>query len=222
MKRNFNKSVVLFVVGLLASSASFAQPAGQLYDPEPPSDSAYVRVIITGVDGAVDVAVDGKARLAKLRSGAVSDYLVLKAGPRELSLQLGGKSSKHKVDVVQGKAMTLAFDGLKAESKPIVFMDTANTNKLKSGLAFYNLDTKAGTQDVTTADGATKVFTAVAAGAGGFIQVNPISVDLLANKASAKLSMTQGATYSVFLLPAGAGKSKLLALQNMNERYTGK
>lgn len=38
----------------------------------------------------------------------------------------------------------------------------------------------------------------------------------------AKLAMTQGATYSLFLLPADGGKFGTVALQNKTERYTAK
>jgi hypothetical protein len=40
--------------------------------------------------------------------------------------------------------------------------------------------------------------------------------------ARVSLSMTQGGTYSVFLLPTEGGKLSALAAQNKTERYTGK
>jgi alginate O-acetyltransferase complex protein AlgF len=219
------------IAAISAGTASVhAQPAGQLYDPIPPSDSGYVRVILVG-ETPIDIQVDGKPRVAKLKGSEVSDYMVLKAGMREITLMPQGKSAgalKYKLDVPQGKAVTVAFSALKADAAK-VHTDTANTNKLKSVLGVYHLHEKAGALDVSTADGSTKVFTNLAPGASNFLSVNPISVDLVAGKAgaapgndTAKLSMTQGSTYSLFILPGAGGKTQLVALQNKTERYTGK
>lgn len=46
------------------SLAAGAQSTGLLFDPEPPADSAYVRVIHAGREGAVDVlSADGNTRV---------------------------------------------------------------------------------------------------------------------------------------------------------------
>ncbi len=217
------------IAALCCTLGAFAQPAGQLYDPEPPADSGYVRVIVVG-DAGLDVHIDGKARVSKLKGSEVSDYMVLKAGSREISLLPGGKAAgavKHKIEVPQGKALTVAFMSMK--DAPKLFTDTANTNRLKSVLGVYHLHEKAGALDITTVDGATKVFSNLAAGTSSSLSVNPISVDLVANKAgstgskdAAKLTMAQGATYSLLVLPGAGGKTQLVALQNKTERYTGK
>jgi alginate O-acetyltransferase complex protein AlgF len=221
----------------LASQAltSNAQPAGQLYDPEPPADSAYVRVLIVNSDAPIDVVVDGRPRSQKLNAGEVGDYMVLTAGKHVIALQPSGKTAvatSYNLEVVKGKAMTLAFTSLKAGAAPTIFEDKANTNKLKSLVAAYHLDSKAGALDVLTADGSTKVFTNLAFGASSSIQVNPISVELIASKSGetssqtlppkTMLSMAQGATYSVFLMPNSQGKLTARTAQNKTERYTGK
>ena len=125
--------------------------------------------------------------------------------------------------------MTVAFTTLLSDAVPIFFEDKANSNKLKSMLAVYNLDSKSGPLDLLTADGNTKVFVGVAHGTPASIQVNPISVELIAAKpgdktplARTSLAMTQGGTYSIFLLPIEGGKLSALAAQNKTERYTGK
>jgi alginate O-acetyltransferase complex protein AlgF len=217
------------------SGQVIAQPAGQLYDPEPPADSAYVRLLVVQHDAAIELLVDGRARAAKLTAGEVSDYMVLTAGKHTLTLKSMGKSPvtlTHSIDVVSGRAMTLAFSGLKADVKPTLFEDKANTNKLKSLIAAYHLDGKAGAVNVVTADGATKVFSNLAYGTSNAIQVNPISVELVAAKVGdqtppggalkAALSMTAGANYSVFLMPNAQGVLMAKAVQNKTERYAGK
>jgi alginate O-acetyltransferase complex protein AlgF len=214
---------------------ALAQPAGQLYDPEPPADSAYVRVLVVNADAPVDVLVDGRPRSQKINAGEIGDYMVLGAGKHVISVQLSGKTNtlaSHTLEVVKGKAMTLAFTSLKPGATPTVFEDKANTNKLKSVVAAYHLDSKAGALDVLTADGNTKVFTNLAYGVSNSIQVNPISVELIASKTGEKssqtsppkttLSMAQGATYSVFLMPNHQGNLIAKTAMNKTERYVGK
>src|ERR1017187_1415592 len=153
----------LAVAAILLTQAvtAGAQSAGLLYDPEPPANSAYVRVIHVSHEGAVDVTVDGKARVHNLAGGEASDYFVLSAGKHTLVLQSAGKAGRASadIDVDSGHAVTVAFTTLRAEAKPLVYEDKANSNKLKAVLAVYQLDAKSGPLDILTADGNTRVFT---------------------------------------------------------------
>lgn len=227
-----------FSIGIVASTllglsfATFAQPAGMLYDPEPPADSAYVRVVHTGLGTAVDVLVDGRIRSKKLVSGEASEYLVFKAGKHIVALHPAGKSgplTTATIEAVSGRATTVAFTTPKPDVAPVMFEDKANLNKLKALLAVYHLDPKIGSLDVFTADGATKVFSGLVYGGSASIQVNPISIDLIAVKSGDKvaqtkvsLAMTQGGTYSLLMLPGPDGKLTSSAAQNKTERFTGK
>lgn len=225
-------NILITVLLICPSFAAQAQPAGLLYDPEPPADSAYVRVILASHDGLVDIQVDGRPRIRNLKSGEFSDYMVLSAGKRTISIHTAGKSVANlssSIDVVRGKAMTVAFTELKTGKTPIIFEDKANTNKLKVQLAVYHLVEKAGPLDVLTADGNTKVFSGVAFGASTSLQVNPISIDLIATnggdkiaKARTSLSMSQGGTYSILLSSGEGGNLIARTAQNKIERYTGK
>ena len=222
-------------MALLLAVPSFlatAQPAGLLYDPEPPVDSAYVRVVLVAREGSVDVVVDGRVRVQKLAPGDASEYMVIPAGRHTIAIHPSGKPAAHfstPFDVVKGRAMTLAFTTLNAGTTPVLFEDKANSNKLKALLAVYNLDPKIGALDVLTGDGNTKAFSGVVYGTSASLSVNPISIDLIAVKSGDKtaqtrtsLSMTQGGTYSVLLLPGDGGKLVARAVQNKIERYTGK
>ena len=225
-------TIVLTALLICPGFAVQAQPAGLLYDPEPPADSAYVRVILASHDGPVDIQVDGRPRIRNLKSDEFSDYMVLSAGKRIISIHPAGKSVANlssSIDVVRGKAITVAFTALKTGKLPIVFEDKANTNKLKVQLAVYHLVEKAGPLDVLTADGNTKVFSGVGFGAATSLQVNPISIELIATnggdkiaKARTSLSMTQGGTYSILLSSAEGGNLIARTSQNKIERYTGK
>ena len=208
---------------------------GGLYDPEPPADSSYVRIVVVGSDSAVDIYVDEKPHATNLAAGEVGDYMILAGGKKTIQIHAAGKSKasvSHALDVPKGKAITLAFNGIKSGTVPTQFEDKANTNKLKAVVAAYHLDTKVGALDVLTADGVTKVFTNLTYGTSNSIQVNPISVELIAAKTgttasalankSAGLTMTQGATYSVFFVPDAQGKLVARTFQNKTERYAAK
>ena len=235
MKSPFWPAFLRWCCSLLLACLSFsvvAQPAGLLYDPEPPADSAYVRVVHASTNGAVDVLVDSRVRVKNLGAGEASEYMVLSAGKHNLVLHLAGKSGTlltTTIDVTRGRAMTVAFTAMRPDAVPVIFEDKANSNKLKALLAVYHLDSKNGPIDVLTSDGLTKVFTGVAYGSYASIQVNPISIDLIVAKSGDKLSqgrgslaMSQGGTYSFLILPAAEGKVKVTAVQNKIERFTGK
>lgn len=220
------------LVMLGVSIGVVAQPTGLLYDPEPPADSAYVRVLLAADLSKATVMVDGKVRGSPLVTHQTSDYMVLPAGLHQLSLVSEGKKAvtlSTQLEVVRGRAMTVAFVSSQASVAPILFEDKTSSNKLKAMLSVYQLAVKPQAVDILTGDGATKVFSGLAYGTSGGIQVNPISVDLLATPsgdkspvAKAHVAMTQGTAYSVFLLPSKSGKPFTSVIQNKIERYTGK
>ena len=224
-----HRRVTAFAVAALALATSArGELNGLLYDPQPPASSAYVRVINAAPD-AIDVAVDGKARVTALPTGEASDYLVLPAGKRVLSVS-AGKSSKRDMalEIAEGRAITVAVRALASDAKPWIFEDKANTNKLKAVVAVYYLADKGAPIDVGTADGTVKVFTAIAPGSSTGRAVNPIKVDLVATAAGAaaplaraSLSMAPGGTYTWMLLKGKAGL-EAHAFQNKVERYTGR
>jgi alginate O-acetyltransferase complex protein AlgF len=219
---------------VVAIAPAAAQNRGGLYDPEPPPDSAYVRVVVVGSDRVADLFVDDKPRHQKLSSGEVSDYMILPQGKHTIAVRGAGKAPagvSYLLDVQKGKALTVAFSGLTSGSTPTIFEDKTNTNKLKAILSVYNLDSRAGNLDVVTGDGNTKVFTNLAYGSSNAILVNPISVDLIATRSgggasvlpgAANLSMTQGGAYSVFFVPDAKGSLIARPLQNRTERFVAK
>ncbi len=224
----FWRVIGLFMLAGLCLRAT-ANPDGLLYDPEPPADSAYVRVLMVSGQGPLDVLVDGKARVRKLAAGTPSDYMVLSAGKHMIVLQpqaKGAPALTTTLDVIRGRAFTLAFGTAAA---PLVVEDKANANKLKALLSVYHLGTGSDKLDILTADGKTRVFADLAPGASAAIPVNPIEIGLIAAKAGTtaplaevRLAMSRGGTYSVLLLPAAKGKLAARAMQNNIERYTGK
>ncbi|WP_190274092.1 alginate O-acetyltransferase AlgF [Gallionella capsiferriformans] len=201
-----------------------------LYDLEPPADSTYVRIIHTSAHRAVDVHIDGRMRMANLHSGTPSTYIILPPGKHELTIRAAGKSqilATSPLNIEGGQSMTIAYEALRTNVKPLVFNDKLNENHLKAMLSVYNLDSKNGTFDILTADGKTAVFSGIAAGKNMMLSVNPVSVNLILTKTGNKVarakipvSMMAGATYSILLLPGEGGDPLIYIGQNKTERYT--
>ena len=217
---------VCLAVGVCALTwqAGWAQGSGRLYDPEPPLDSGYVRIVWAATGAPVQLSVDGKVRIPKLGAYSVSDYLVLKEGTHTLAFQQGAKSWSHPWTVARGKSVSLVYDAMKGDGPVHVLEDKGNTNKLKALLAFYNLAQQAPKVGVAAAQGNAKVFDGVPYGSMAAMQVNPIAIGLEitgANKpVSAQLEMQAGQTYSVFLFNVN-GKPQTHVVQSTVERYTG-
>jgi alginate O-acetyltransferase complex protein AlgF len=202
---------------------------GLLYDPLPPANSAYVRIINAVPESAIEVTVDGRLRVRAIAPGDASDYLVLAAGKRTIAVGPPGKPAHASItlDVAAGRAMSLAFHELASAARPWIFEDRANTNKLKAVVAVYYLAGKGPALDVLTADGTTKVFSALAPGSSSGLSVNPITVDLVAAAtgtsdtiARARVAMAPGGTYSVLFFPGSHGELAARAMINKVERYT--
>lgn len=149
-------------LSLLFSGLAFAQEG--LYDPAPPADSAFVRVINSPAATLGSKAVTAPA-------GAASAYVVIPQG--DFQAKLGNTSGKLKVEA--GKFYTAFLSG----GKVVLLTDQAAENRAKALLTVYNLS-KSAAIDLKTADGKTTVITGIKPGESGSRAVNGISVDLAA------------------------------------------
>ncbi|MDD4977801.1 MAG: alginate O-acetyltransferase AlgF [Gallionella sp.] len=224
MQRVFGAGILFCIL----MGSAYAQ--GLLYDPEPPTDSAYVRVIAVSSREAMNVQVDGKARGSRIEQGMPSDYMVIPAGKHTLILSTADHHEPKytaTLDVIAGRAMTVAFTSEDAKVAPQLFEDHANANKLKAVLAVYPLAQGMAGLDIRSADGKVSVFKALVPGAMRTITVNPIKIKLGAfqealSLATMSLDMAPGGTYSIMLLPAPHDGLKAYVVQNKVERYTGR
>lgn len=166
------KNILMLTVTLSTASA---QDTG-LYDPAPPANSAFVRVI-----GAPAATLGGKAVTAA--KGAASAYVVIPQG--EFSAKVGLSTTKFKVEA--GQFYSVAQNG----SKVILLTDQAAENRAKALLTVYNLS-KAASVDLKTADGKTTVVTGVKPGESGSRAVNGITVDLAAFDKTKNLGTLKG------------------------------
>ena len=217
------------IAGMLAPAARAGQKSGVLYDPQPPADSAYLRIL--HLAGAAPLALDvgGRQRVEHLSRAEVSEYLVLPQGRHRLELRAGGRKWVFPAELAAGRAYTLALGPQGRAEGGRLFEDTPPANRLKALLSVYHLAPDAGPLDVATADGSTTVFGGLAPGDMRAVAVNPIEVDLAVRRggqqavlAHVHLAMQRGGAYSLFLLPGEGGGVELRAVQNRTERYRGR
>ncbi len=215
---------------LASAPWAFAQTSGGLYAPDPPLGSTYIRFLVSQSDAPVDIMVDGRPGVTKLPAGQASPYLILPGGKHSIELRSSGASQtvlKTEVAVSQGRAVTVAFVSLAANSAPLLLTDKTAANQLKALLTLYNLQPGGPELDVLIADTNAKVLTGVATSASASIAVNPISVKLAVVKrgetsalAQVQLSMVAGGAYSIFVLTDASGKLQVLSSQNRTEPFT--
>ncbi|GGO32754.1 alginate O-acetyltransferase AlgF [Deinococcus humi] len=181
---------VLLSALLLGSIASAQE---NLYDPAPPANSAFVRVL-----NAPTATLGGKAVTAE--KGAASPYVVIPQG--EFAAKLGTITSKLKVEA--GNFYSVVANG----NKLVLLTDQAAENRAKALLTIYNLS-KTASVDLKTADGKTAVVSSVKSGESGSRAVNGITVDLSAfdgTKALGTLKgvkLERGNAYALVLTDAG-------------------
>ena len=176
-------AMFVFYLGLAMPGSSSAQSTGVLYEPEPPADAAYVRIVHLNPNEKIDVLVDGKIRQSGLKQGQFGDYLILRSGSHEIQLQAHQTSKKitaARLEVRAAQVVTLAFVDMQKQATPTIFDDTADLNRMKARLTVYHLADKLGPVNISTADGKANVFRALAPSGSHTLAVNPIKVELLA------------------------------------------
>ncbi|SMB80546.1 alginate O-acetyltransferase AlgF [Deinococcus hopiensis] len=184
------KNFTLFVA--LLGSLAAAEDNG-LYDPAPPANSAFVRVI-----NAPAGTLGGKAVTAD--KGTASVYVVVPQG--EFDAKVGAAAGKLKVEA--GKFYSVVPSG----NRLVLLTDPAMESRAKALLVIYNLS-KAASVDLKTADGKTTVVKGVKAGDSGNRAVNGVTVDLAAfagDKALGTLKgvkLERGNTYAVVVTDGG-------------------
>lgn len=223
IQAKFHTRRILIAALLCMGAGAWAQQT-TLYDPQPPANSAYVRVIVG--DQEVNVSVDKRVRLEKIPAATPSAYLVVPAGPHEVTIQAKGKHITVPVKAEASRSITVLISSLTGGSKPVVMEDKVNSNRLKAIIAIYNL-TASTTLDAWTADGSTAVFQGVAPGGTASLVVNPVKLAYMVASAGSKtalathdFSMTAGNAYSIVVTGA-ANAFTTQAHQNTVERYLG-
>ncbi|MGY2897315.1 alginate O-acetyltransferase AlgF [Deinococcus sp. UYEF24] len=177
---------------LALTSLAAAQDTG-LYDPAPPANSAFVRVLNAPAATLGDKAVTAD-------KGGASAYVVIPQG--DVTAKIGSLSGK--LNVEAGKFYSVVPFG----GKLVLLTDQAADNKAKALLTFYNLS-KNSAVDLKTADGKTTVVTGVKPGESGNRAVNGITVELAAFSGTKTLgslksvALQRGSAYAIVVTDSG-------------------
>jgi hypothetical protein len=193
---------------LILSSITNATGNEELYDPEPPINSSYLRLIQVGSTDTYEVLIDGKKKYHDLKAGSVSEYYVVSPGSHRV--QLKNKSNPNKdikasLSILPGYFFTYAFINYSKNSKEVLFTDQPNSNQLKSQLTAYNLSKSIDQFSLETSEGKISIFQGISQGSSKSITVNPIdiSVSLIDSSASNRLRLSlyleAGKSFSLFL-----------------------
>jgi alginate O-acetyltransferase complex protein AlgF len=214
----------LLMVGMLGPRLAWAQQT-TLYDPQPPANSAYVRIIWGAAASAFDVSVDNKKRLSAVPPATPSDYMILPAGKHDITVQVGSSVHKIPVDAESSRSITILLTEDGKKTKATTIEDKINSNKLKAIISAYHLG-GVPPVDVSTADGKTRIFSGMATGSSASLVVNPISLAYMLSQAgskesiaSANLEMKSGEVYSIVIFQDKTGRSQTKAFTNTVERY---
>ena len=183
----------LALIALAATSLATISAQG-LYDPEPPANSAFVRVINAG-SGEVKAGIDAVAYGAVAGQNA-SAYRVIPQGAHKLAAGAANKD----LNVLAKRFYSVIVNGGDVQ----VLEDPANPGQTKASLAIYNLS-KISSIALKTDDGKTTVVDGVAPGTVKSQAVNAIKVGLAAFNGSSKIAsfpavqLERGSTYSTIV-----------------------
>ncbi len=192
------KVLIVVLLGWLA--ASLGQEEG-LYAPAPPANAAFVRLVYAAPTApAMEVSL-GEVRYGSLAYGEGTPYRIVLQGEYQLSSEL----LKQNLQLIAGNFYTGVIAPTPTGLEVTLFQDKPVTNRAKAIITLYNVSALS-TAELMTADGATSVLSAVAAGESASVEVNPVTVDLVvfANQhaiaEAASFSLEPGRTYSVFVM----------------------
>jgi alginate O-acetyltransferase complex protein AlgF len=207
------KTLSLAVAAMaLAATSAAAQEA--LYDPAPPPNSAFVRLV-----DAARATATGSVDTAELdvSGDGVSSFVVVPAGSHRVAL--GATSAEAAFEA--GNYYTVVFNEAGATA-PTVIRDDVLTNPAKAGLHFYNFSGKPGLS-LTAPKQNVAIFENVGPGEMKFRPVGAVDVDLAVTADGATLDevgavkLERRAAKSVMVL-AAAGGVEAVVVDNTVER----
>lgn len=186
---------------------SYADEA--LYDPAPPANSAFLRIMSAAPAAPADAKIGGSP--VSMGEANVSDFVVVPGG--KSAVEAGGKSGE--VDCPSGKYCSAVFD-LAGAAAPSLIVDEVLDNPAKSGLHFYNLTDQAALT-LFAPDQGVALFEGVAAGGMKFRQVGAVTVNLTVKAGDSEVAKIDGAAlkrrtgHSVIVRGAGGSITAAMA-----------
>lgn len=163
------KRLILTLMMLILPVSAAHAVDEALYDPAPPADSAFVRLINASGEKTVSGLI-GSITFKEVAD--VSPYMVLKAGKYDLSV---GKA-KQSVEVKAGTSYTFAYSKDGDKEALASFEDAAMDDPSKAMIYFYNLSDKEA--NLRAPNFNTDIVSKVAAGTSQSKALNALTVDV--------------------------------------------
>lgn len=209
---------ILVLLALLGMTSPAYANDQELYDPAPPADSAFVRLINATGDAEKITASVGSITFKELGSPAISPYYVLKGG--EYSMKLGEASFPVKVDA--GKYYTLALQREAGKPTLTVLPDAMISDPAKSIVYFYNLS-NVPSASLVAAEHKIDIVAATEPGKGGAREVKPLTLALAIKSGDKEIKTFSGVelkrrTGFTFLLAGTESDPVTLMQENKIER----
>lgn len=169
-----------FIAALLFSlQTARAADDAALYDPAPPADSAFVRVI-NAEGGAVNVTL-GANSFSNVAYPAISPYQIVPQGSH--SAKLGDDATE--LTIAAGKYYSIAVVEKDGKKHIIQIEDPQIKNPAKALITFYNLS-DAPTAALYAATQKADIFPAVKTGEKASREVNALTIDVSVKDAEGK------------------------------------
>jgi alginate O-acetyltransferase complex protein AlgF len=168
--------VMLTSIAIIVGTINFCMADDGLYDPAPPANSAFLRIISAATAAVVDGAIAGEA--VDFGEANVSSYVVVPGG--KSAVEVGGASGE--VDCPTGKYCSAVFD-VAGDANPILIVDEILDNPAKSGLHFYNL-TDQSELTLFAPEQAVEIFKSVPKGGMQFRKVGAVTVSFTVKSGS--------------------------------------
>jgi len=209
------KTLLNFILlSLLAVGTAFAND-DELYDPAPPADSAFVRVINAAAGAEATAVKVGDYSFGQLAYPAISPYSIVKQG--EYDVVIGAATQK--VTIEAGNYYTIAHT---ADSKIVPLQDELLSNPAKARVYFYNIS-DAPKAELMASDHGKAILADVASSTGNSREVNALKLNLqvkagdvvVNDYADVQLKRRVGTS---FVLTGKAGAYKSLMVENEVKR----
>ncbi len=204
----------LLIITLLSFGTAYAND-DELYDPAPPADSAFVRVV-----NAASGVAEAPARVGSFDFGVqaypkISSYHIIKKG--EYDVTIGGVAEKMTIDA--GAYYTIA---LTDDLKLVKLQDTLLTNPAKALVYFYNFSAAPIAALIAT-DHGKPIFADIASGAGDSREVNALKLNLQAKAGDVAVNdykdvQLKRRVGTSFIVTGKAGGFKSLMVENEVKR----
>lgn len=206
--------LTLFSALLLSVTSAHAND-DELYDPAPPADSAFVRVVNAATSIVKAPSMVGSYNYGDIEYPKISDYNIVKQG--EYVVTIGDISQK--ITIEAGAYYTLALTN---DLKLVQIKDELLENPAKARVYFYNFsDSPNGA--LVAVDHNKAIFENIASGAGESREINALKLNvqtkagdtLIGDYKDVQLKRRVGTS---FLISGKAGDYKSIMLENEVKR----